>query len=63
MLYVDYTFDIEENCIMLDPDMHLGDVEGKGWGKLPESWKEGDTFQLRKSFTGRIMLVKVLEDK
>ena len=59
MLYVDYVMDIGENALILDNDLRLQEQHNeKGWGKLPESWKQGDTFELTIGPTGRVAFIK-----
>jgi anaerobic selenocysteine-containing dehydrogenase len=48
MLYVDYTWDLEPNRIVLDAEL---DIDKLGW-------HSGDYFQV-KNVNGRAMLVKV----
>lgn len=62
MLYVDYNFDLNDNVIIFDPELKLSgqDNENK-WGNLPNSWKEGDTFKLVTTATGKVTLVKSKE--
>jgi hypothetical protein len=48
MLYVDYTWDLESNRILLDQEL---DIDRLGW-------QGGDYFQV-KNVNGRAMLVKV----
>ena len=62
MLYVDYNFDLNDNVILLDEDLKLsGHENGKAWGNLPESWKEGDMFRLITGANGRVTLLKVAD--
>ena len=48
MLYIDYTWDLEPNRILLDHEL---DIDKLGW-------RGGDYFQV-KNVNGRAMLVKV----
>jgi hypothetical protein len=48
MLYVDYTWDLEPNRILLDAELN---VDALGW-------QAGDYFQV-KNINGRAMLVKI----
>lgn len=65
MLYIDYAFDISDSGIKFDKELHLATQEKKPdqvWGKLPETWREGDMFKLMLSNTGRVLLVKATTD-
>lgn len=58
-MYVDYVMDIGENALILDSDLKLQEqLNENGWGKLPESWKQGDVFELTIGPTGRVAFVK-----
>lgn len=62
MLYVDYNLDLGDSYIKFDSELHLSTQEKKPdqvWGKLPSSWKEGDTFKLT-LVNGNVVLVKEL---
>jgi len=48
MLYVDYTWDLEPNRILLDQELDLDKL----------GWQGGDYFQV-KNVDGRAMLVKI----
>jgi hypothetical protein len=48
MLYVDYTWDLESNRILLDAELNIDRL----------GWRNGDYFQV-KNVNGRAMLVKV----
>ena len=48
MLYVDYTWDLEPNRILLDSELNIDRL----------GWQGGDYFQV-KNVNGRAMLVKV----
>ena len=48
MLYIDYTWDLESNRILLDPELNIDKL----------GWRGGDYFQV-KNVNGRAMLVKV----
>ena len=48
MLYVDYTWDLESNRILLDSELNIDKL----------GWRGGDYFQV-KNVNGRAMLVKV----
>jgi hypothetical protein len=58
-MYVDYTLDIGENALILDRDLKLKEQSNEnGHGNLPESWKQGDLFELKIGPTGRVCFVK-----
>jgi hypothetical protein len=58
MLYVDYRFDLNDDVIILDEELKLkGQANENGWGNLPETWKEGDTFVVR-VVNDKVMFVK-----
>ena len=60
MLYVDYTFDLNDNLIVFDNELKLkGQTNSNGWGNLPEGWKEGDMWQLIIGANGQVSLVKM----
>ena len=62
MLYVDYTMDLTDGAILFDNELHLNGQPQKPhqiWGKLPDGWKEGDTFKLT-LINGRVALIKEL---
>jgi hypothetical protein len=60
MIYVDYTFDLSDNGIILDSELKLKDQENpNAWGALPEAWKEGDTFKLVTTVTDRVALIRI----
>ena len=48
MLYVDYTWDLEPNRILLDQELNIDKL----------GWQSGDYFQV-KNVNGRAMLVKI----
>jgi hypothetical protein len=48
MLYVDYTWDLEPNRILLDSELNIDKL----------GWRSGDYFQVT-NVNGRAMLVKV----
>ena len=48
MLYVDYTWDLESNRILVDSELNIDKL----------GWRGGDYFQV-KNVNGRAMLVKV----
>jgi hypothetical protein len=48
MLYIDYTWDLESNRILLDNELNIDRL----------GWRNGDYFQV-KNVNGRAMLVKV----
>jgi len=48
MLYVDYTWDLDQNYIMPDKDLNI----------LELGWKTGDYFRVEER-NGRTMLIKV----
>jgi hypothetical protein len=48
MLYIDYTWDLSENQIILDKELDIDQL----------SWRNGDYFQI-KNVNGRAMLVKI----
>ena len=48
MLYIDYTWDLESNRILLDSELNIDKL----------GWHSGDYFQV-KNVNGRAMLVKV----
>ena len=48
MLYVDYTWDLEPNRILLDEELNIDRL----------GWRAGDYFQI-KNVNGQAMLVKV----
>lgn len=59
MLYVDYLFDLSDNLILFDEELRLkGQTKEHGWGNLPETWKENDTFRLVINPNGRVALIK-----
>lgn len=59
MMYVDYVLDINENSLILDSDFKLNEqANANKWGDLPESWKQGDLFELKIGPTGRVAFVK-----
>ena len=62
MLYVDYNFDLNDNIIILDPDMHFAgrpSVTGNRGGELPAGWKECDMWQMITGVNGQVTLIKV----
>ena len=57
MLYVDYVFDLAENTILFDSELKLsGQCNDNKWGNLPETWKEGDVFELKVTPNNRVVL-------
>jgi hypothetical protein len=59
MMYVDYNLDIGENALILDKDLKLKEQSNEnGYGNLPESWKQGDLFEIKIGPTGRVTFVK-----
>ena len=59
MLYVDYTFDLNENVIIFDNDLKLKTQQnGNEWGNLPSTWKVGDNFKLATNESGQVFLQK-----
>ena len=59
MMYVDYNLDIVENALILDKDLKLKEQSNEnGYGNLPESWKQGDLFEIKIGPTGRVAFVK-----
>jgi hypothetical protein len=58
-MYVDYNLDIVENALILDKDLKLKEQSNEnGYGNLPESWKQGDLFEIKIGPTGRVAFVK-----
>ena len=63
MIYVDYTFDLNDNSIILDTELKLKEQENpNAWGALPETWKEGDTFKLVTTETGTVTLIRIKDE-
>ena len=59
MMYVDYVLDIGENSLILDSDFKLCEQKNENkWGNLPESWQQGDLFEVTIGPTGRVSFVK-----
>ena len=62
MIYVDYNFDLSDNCIILDEDLKLkNQPNGNGWGNLPEAWKDGDLFMLKTNKDGKVILYRKVD--
>ena len=60
MLYLDYAFDLNDNVIIFDEELKLkGQPNTNGWGNLPDSWREGDTFKLVTGANGRVTLIRM----
>lgn len=60
MLYYEYTLDMDDNIIIFDEELKLRSQENNNdWGKLPQSWKEGDLFKLVIGANNRVTLIKV----
>lgn len=58
-MYVDYVLDIGENALILDKELKLKEQSNEnGCGNLPESWKQGDLFEIKVGLTGRVSFVK-----
>lgn len=59
MLYIDYTFDLEDNAIIFDSELKLKEQKKENvWGSLPESWKVGDIFILKTTEDGKVVLYR-----
>lgn len=60
MLHVGYIFNLNDNIIIFDEEFKLkGQQNNNDWGKLPESWKEGDLFKLVIGANNRVTLIRV----
>jgi hypothetical protein len=62
MLYLDYTFDLNDNMILFDKELKLhGHTNENNWGNLPESWREGDLWRLMLDANGKVCMMRVKE--
>ena len=60
MLYLDYTFDLNDNMIGFDKELKLcGQDNANKWGNLPESWKEGDLWKLMTDGNGKVCMMRI----
>jgi hypothetical protein len=62
MVYVGYNFDLNDNNIIFDAELKLSSqINTNNWGKLPESWNEGDIFKLVTGVDGKVALIRSTE--